>query len=135
MHQFNEKPILTRPYQHFFHGPNYFEIDVDVHSWLYVARKALWSLLPRMHEVRAVCERRPIIVCCADQVVTEVALLIQGNRTEDLPEHIVAVARVYRVELSRFRYLSEILSRQQQQQTDKTEEQNDSRCGPPPLTR
>ena len=83
MHQFNEKPILTRPYQHFFHGPNYFEIDVDVHSWLYVARKALWSLLPRMHEVRAVCERRPIIhrvLCRSGRYRSGVADPGQSNR-------------------------------------------------------
>jgi len=104
VHQFNEKPILTRPYQHFYHEPNYFEVDVDVHSWLYVARKAFWTLLPRMHEV-----------------ITEVALLIQGNRPEDLPEHIVAVARVYRVNLTRFRYLSEFLEPPQQKEEQDTE--------------
>jgi len=104
VHQFNEKPILTRPYQHFFHEPNYFEIDVDVHSWLYVARKALWTLLPRMHEV-----------------ITEVALLIQGNRPDDLPEHIVAVARVYRVNLTKFRYLSDILEPSSQKEDQDAE--------------
>lgn len=119
MHQFNQKPILTRPYQHFYHEANYFEIDVDVHSWLYVARKAFWTLLPRMHEV---CMSSLTSWICVYQVITEVALLIQGNRPEDLPEHIVAVARVYRVNLTRFRYLSDFLeqSRQKEDAQDNT---------------
>eukprot|EP00210_Caulerpa_lentillifera_P003236 g3090.t1 len=87
---YNEKPILTRQHNRFFRGDNYFEIDVDVHQWIYIAKKAFWSLLLRMH-----------------QVVTEVALLIQGNRPEDLPEQIVASARVYRVDLARFRYIGD----------------------------
>lgn len=87
---YNEKPILTRQHNRFFRGQNYFEIDVDVHQWIYIAKKAFWSLLIRMH-----------------RVVTEVALLIQGNAIDDLPEQIVAACRVYRVDFARFRYFAD----------------------------
>lgn len=36
-------------------------------------------------------------------------MLVQGNSPEDLPEHLIAVARVYRVDLARLRYFSEIV--------------------------
>ena len=59
---YNEKPLLTRPQQHFFTGPGYLEVDLDVHSYAYLARKALTSFTGRL-----------------GPVVYENAFVIQGN--------------------------------------------------------
>lgn len=48
---YHEKPLMTRPQQHFFTGPGYLEIDLDVHSYTYLARRALTSYVPRLAAV------------------------------------------------------------------------------------
>ena len=52
LRNYNDKPILTRPQHHFFHGENYLEIDLDVHSYAWAARKALSGFVPRLGECR-----------------------------------------------------------------------------------
>eukprot|EP00884_Botryococcus_braunii_P001825 jgi/Botrbrau1/11643/Bobra.168_2s0001.1 len=83
---YNDKPLLTRPQHKFFHGPNYLEIDVDVHSYAYLARKAFGGFIPRL-----------------TTVVFENAFVIQGNRPEELPEVVLAAARVARVNFNKVR--------------------------------
>lgn len=81
LHKYNDKPLLTKPQQHFYSGPDYFEVDLDVHAYAYLARKAFSSYLPRL-----------------SGVVFENALVIQGNRPEELPEVVLGAARVYRTD-------------------------------------
>ena len=64
----------------------YLEVDVDVHSYAYLARRAFASLIPRL---------------CS--VVFENAFVVQGNRPEELPELILACARVARVDFNKVR--------------------------------
>ncbi|DBA95460.1 TPA: hypothetical protein ACH3X3_013326 [Trebouxia sp. C0006] len=83
LHKYNDKPLLTKPQHHFYSGPDYFEIDLDVHAYAYLARKAFASYLPRL-----------------GSVVFENALVIQGNRPEELPEVVLGAARVYRTDFT-----------------------------------
>lgn len=86
---YNEKPFLTRPQHKFYSGPNYFEIDFDLHSYAFLARKALGSMLPRIHHV-----------------IFENAFVIQGNRPEELPEYMLACLRVHRIDFTKMRDFS-----------------------------
>ncbi|KAL4421206.1 hypothetical protein ABPG77_010081 [Micractinium sp. CCAP 211/92] len=83
---YNDKPLLTRPQQRFYTGPNYLEIDMDVHNYAYIARKAFHSFIHRLAPV-----------------VFENAFVVQGNRPEELPEQVLAAARVYRVDFTKSR--------------------------------
>lgn len=83
---YNDKPLLTRPQQRFYTGPNYLEIDLDVHNYAYIARKAFHSFISRLAPV-----------------VFENAFVVQGNRPEELPELMLAAGRVYRLDFSKAR--------------------------------
>lgn len=54
LNNYNDKPILTRPQQKFYSGRNYFEMDLDIHSYAWLARKAFSSFIPRLGEARRV---------------------------------------------------------------------------------
>lgn len=90
LQNYNEKPILTRPQQEFFHGRNYLEVDLDIHQYTYLARKAFTGFLTRMKEV-----------------VFEVGLVLQGNGPDELPEQILAGAKFCRVDFTIQRHLEQ----------------------------
>lgn len=83
LRNYNEKPLLTRPQHRFYSGPGYLEIDVDVHSYAYLAKKALNSFITRLAPV-----------------IFENGFVVQGNRKEELPEIVFGAARVYRVDFT-----------------------------------
>ena len=70
----------------FFTGSNYLEVDIDVHSYAYLARKAFSGFIPRL-----------------STVVFENAFVIQGNQADELPEMVLACARVSRVDFNKVR--------------------------------
>jgi len=78
---YNEKPFMSRPQHLFFNGPNYLEVDLDIHTYTYLARNALTSFISRLKTV-----------------VWENAFVIQGNSADELPEQILACTRMYRTE-------------------------------------
>ena len=88
LRSYNGKPLLTRPQQRFYADPNgtYLEIDLDVHSYAYIARRAFYGYLGRLAPV-----------------VFENAFVLQGNRPEELPEVILGAARVHRVDFTKAR--------------------------------
>ena len=48
LNNYNDKPILTRPQQQFFSGEGYLEVDLDVHTYAWLARKAFANFIPRL---------------------------------------------------------------------------------------
>jgi hypothetical protein len=88
LRNYNGKPLLTRPQQRVYLAPDhsYLEIDVDVHAWAYVARRALHGFLGRLATV-----------------VFENAFVLQGNGADELPEVVLACVRAFRADLSRAR--------------------------------
>ena len=70
---YNDKPLLTRPQHRFYSGPGYLEVDVDIHAYAYLARKALHLFIGRLASV-----------------VFENAFVLQGAR---LPAAAVAAER------------------------------------------
>ncbi|KAK9837141.1 hypothetical protein WJX81_005930 [Elliptochloris bilobata] len=85
LQKYNDKPLLTRPQHKFFLAPDmsYMELDLDVHGYAYLARKAFQAFLPRL-----------------STVIFENGFVIQGNREDELPEVILACARVSRIDFA-----------------------------------
>ncbi|RHZ39669.1 hypothetical protein DYB26_014766, partial [Aphanomyces astaci] len=90
----NGTPVLTRPQHRMYHTPAYTEVDVDVHVFSLVARTGIHALVDK-----------------TAGMLIDVAFVLQGESEDELPEQVLGVCRLVRVDLSKAAHVADVAAR------------------------
>ena len=75
--KFNGKPFIINKVAEIFQGPDWFEVDLSVFDFPFLARKALYSLKDRVAEISV-----------------RAGFVVQGESDEELPEILLGGAEL-----------------------------------------
>ena len=79
--KWQNKPMLVRPQVEYHVGPEYVEIDINIHDYIYATRRYFHAL---KH--------------CLKHGVMDMALVLEGRRPDQLPEQVLASIRLQQVD-------------------------------------
>lgn len=90
--KYNAKPFMTGPVCHTFHrGANYLEADVDLHKFIWPARRGIYSFI-QSHEL-------------IKKLIIDIGFVVQGETDEELPEQMLGCGRISGVDMTKMKKL------------------------------